>query len=78
MMTEARRSSSVMSARRGVNPLTKEESQEPISKMGRAPDGQSRPRDDQAVERASDSEHDRVESYVSEAWTGEASNRTRR
>ena len=26
---------------------------------------------------ASDSEHDRVKSYVSEAWTGEAPNRTR-
>ena len=40
--------------------------------MGRLPQEQSRLRDDQAVVRVRDSERDRVEPYMSEAWTGEA------
>ena len=61
-----------------MNPLTKEESQQPVSKVGRAPKEPSRQRDDQTVVKASDGEHDRIKSNVSEAWTGEAPNRTRR
>ena len=51
---------------------TKEESPQPVSNVGRAPEVQNHRRDDQAVVRASDSERDRVEPYMSEAWTGEA------
>ena len=43
-------------------------SQQPVGGVGRVPE---------AVARANDSEHDRVESYVSEAWTGEAPTRAR-
>ena len=64
MMTEVHQISSVMSACKGVNPLTKEEcvmkqspqavSQQPVGSAGRVPEEQSRQRDDQAVVRASD------------------------
>ena len=52
--------------------------QQPVSTVGQAPEVQIRQRDDRAVVRVSGGERDRVKSYVSEAWTGEALNRTRR
>ena len=63
-----------MSACKGVNPLTKEEcaadtTQQPVGGVGRVPE---------AIARANDGHHDRAESFVSEAWTGEVPNRTRR
>ena len=42
-----------------------------------APEEQCHQRDDQSVVRASDGERDHVESYMSKAWTEEASTRTR-
>ena len=69
-----------MSSRKGVNPLSKEECvlrqssqavSQPASTVGRQ-------QDDRAVVRASDGERDRVKSYMSEVWTGEALTRTRR
>ena len=66
----------MVSARKGVNPLSKEECilkrssqtvlQQPVSTVGRAPE---------TVVRASDGARDRVKSNMSEAWTGAALNR---
>ena len=52
--------------------------QQPASGVGRAPEEQSRRRDNHAIVRGSDSERDRIKRFMSEAWTGEALNRTRR
>ena len=52
-------------------------SQQPVGRVRRAPEEQSHQRDDPSVVGASDGERDRVESYMSKAWTEEASTRTR-
>ena len=62
---------------RSWTPSSRRVSQQPVGTVGRAPEEESHQRDDQCVVRACDGERDRVKSYMSKAWTEEASTRTR-
>ena len=69
-----------MSTGKGANPLSQEECvlRQSSQAVSQSASTVGRQQDDQAVVRASDGERDRVKSYMSEVWTGEALTRTRR